>query len=236
LDISAPLETIASCPWSAYAPDPFPVCEEHLCALIVQPCNTWTNVSYLIVSLIIWNSKNFGPKRHAIGLTVFLVAICSTLFHLTATLIGKQLDIGAMMTFSSLCLTYTVMKTWPMTRNRAILLYALLVLSGWALMGDGRQGTGVFMLHVLMTFILEFKNAKKNGVTSDQKKLLAWALGLFLFALLLNALDLKKILCIPSNHIMTGHGFWHLVCGVVIWLVARYYCYWDDPTKQKPQT
>jgi hypothetical protein len=52
----------------------------------------------------------------------------------------------------------------------------------------------------------------------------AWAMvGTFLVAWGFWWLDFLHILCIPSNHILTGHGVWHLMNGLVFWFAYLHY-------------
>lgn len=217
------------CPWSYLTPDPTPVCERALCALIVQPCNTWTNIGYLIVSLLIWNNKKLGPNRYFFGFTIFLLSIGSTLFHMTGTLLGKQIDVGTMILLSSLGLTFTIRRFFSLSPAQLIYTYLGLALSALLVMGNARGGTVAFMLHVLLIYVLELKFAKRNEIAPEQTRLLVRSLILFLIALVFNILDQKHILCIPDNHIMTGHGIWHLMAAYCIWLIARYYCLTCQP-------
>jgi hypothetical protein len=52
----------------------------------------------------------------------------------------------------------------------------------------------------------------------------AWAMvASFLVAWSFWWLDFLHILCIPSNHVLTGHGIWHLMNGLVFWFAYLHY-------------
>ena len=44
------------------------------------------------------------------------------------------------------------------------------------------------------------------------------ALGFFSVAFTFWLLDVKKILCWPDNHFLTGHAIWHLLAAAAIWV------------------
>lgn len=109
------------CPWSAYVPqiDTYPVCEERLCAWIVEPANTWTNIGYLIVAILIWHAKGFPlePQRLFFRGTLFLF-IASTVFHATGTHLGKLADVSAMFVLSAGFLSLALKRTLGFSNQR----------------------------------------------------------------------------------------------------------------------
>ena len=52
LPSAAPLPP--GCPWSGWAPPNVQWCEENLCALVTAPANTWSNLAYIVVGLVMW--------------------------------------------------------------------------------------------------------------------------------------------------------------------------------------
>ena len=56
--LAAPLPP--GCPWSGFTPPNVDWCEEELCAWIVNPADTWSNLAYVVLGLFMW-----WAARHA---------------------------------------------------------------------------------------------------------------------------------------------------------------------------
>lgn len=55
------------CPWEQYEKDPFPFCEEHLCQLVGQPANTWSNIGYFVAVWLLFRNSQGNPTRRGIA-------------------------------------------------------------------------------------------------------------------------------------------------------------------------
>lgn len=220
-----------SCPWGPLANQlPQHLCESNLCAYVVQPANTWSNISYLIVAIVILRQKSLTSDKYWFFIMSFCLFIGSTLYHMTGTYWGRNLDVGAMLILSSFVLSLTFVRFLSLKR------YWVWVISGISLaltlpqVQMGRGGA-IFVLQCIVAALVEFVHFKKAGVTAEQKKWLAQGLGFFLFALALNLIDMKRIYCLPDNNVITLHAVWHLICGYCIFMIAKYYAYDKAPSK-----
>lgn len=70
------------------------------------------------------------------------------------------------------------------------------------------------MLLLLIIFVFKAYPFRKIN-----KKYISISVLLFVIAFVFWIGDISRILCIPDNHILTGHGIWHILTAISIWLV-----------------
>lgn len=208
------------CPWNSNSP--FKHCEEELCAWIVQPGNTWTNIGYLVVAYLVFQDKNLENRqtKNLFVVTSTLLFFCSTLFHATGTVWGQILDMYTMLAFSMLFLTSALERYYdlkPGQTNRLFyaglgisLLYPVVLPSGKPVFGS----------EILMACIFEFLLFRKKGRHLEMRNF-SYALGTFGVALLCLFLDINKIVCYPQNHILPLHGVWHFLAAAAIYFMYK---------------
>jgi uncharacterized membrane-anchored protein len=90
------------------------------------------------------------------------------------------------------------------------------------------NGSKIFILQCFTAAIVEMFTFKARNTTKERRGWIVKALGLFVFALILNIMDMRKIWCLPQNHVITLHAIWHLICAYCIYLVVKYYCYEEN--------
>ena len=98
------------CPWDGHEPAALHWCERELCAWIEQPANTWSNLAYVIVGVVIWRRAQREHKRPlaAIGAIEVLIAFGSFYFHASSTYLGEVMDVSAMFLFSGYWLVFNL--------------------------------------------------------------------------------------------------------------------------------
>jgi hypothetical protein len=213
-----------SCPWNSFTQFPANFCEINLCAWIVQPANTWSNISYQIAAIFIFLQKDWRAERYRFSFIVFCLFIGSTAFHMTSTVVGREMDVGAMLMLSSFSLSYTLSRSYKHKLNTTVIMsFVLFMVSIPAI--PKNMGSILFLIQFLITAMLEFIYARKNPPPKAVRKSLLISFCLFMFALFLNIMDMNKINCIPPNPFISLHAIWHLICGYCIFLLVEYYCY-----------
>ena len=217
------------CPWTQYTPDPYPFCEEQLCGWIREPANTWSNIGFLIAAIMIYKNSNLNSLKKPFAFVTFALFVGSTLFHLTATLWAKYLDVGAMLMLSSLLLSLSL--KWRFALSSAatyIIATNMFVVSAFTI-GYKKLGGVVFLAQVGLAAALEFKRYALSSGQPERRKNLLKAIVIFPILFVINMLDQQGVLCVKSNHILTGHGIWHLGAAYCIYLISCYYCWKDEP-------
>lgn len=204
------------CFWDNFQQNTYPFCEERLCALITEPANTWSNIGYLVVAILIWKSKDKDERiRKYFFWAVLSLFVGSTLFHATSTYWGKLLDVSAMFFLSVSILSMALERTYSWNKKKTFLFLLSLLTLSLSFLYIMKFGNILFASQIILAGWLEWKML-------DRSKLkLAAASMLIAFTFWL--LDVFKILCISKNHILTGHGIWHLLAAFAIWTFFKAY-------------
>lgn len=198
------------CFWSGFRQNAYPFCEERLCSLITEPANTWTNVGYLVVAILMWKSKHHNPriKKYFFWSTLSLF-VGSTLFHATSTYWGKLLDVSAMFFLSVTILSMALERTYFWDKNKTFIFFIITLTFSLSFLYIMSFGNILFAFQILIAVWLEWKLLNRS------KLKIAAATMVIAFTFWL--LDVFKILCYSNNHILTGHGLWHLLAAFAIW-------------------
>lgn len=198
------------CFWDNFPKNAYPFCEERLCALITEPANTWSNIGYLVVAVLIWKSKHSNERvRKYFFWAILSLFVGSTLFHATSTYWGKLLDVSAMFFLSVTILSMALERRYSWDKRKTFLFFMSSLILSLSFLYIMKFGNILFAFQLLMAGWLEWKMMNRS------KLKLAAATMLIAFTFWL--LDVYKILCVKENHILTGHGVWHLLAAFAIW-------------------
>jgi hypothetical protein len=212
-----------ACFWSGFEKNPYPFCEEQLCSFVVEPANTWTNVAYLVVAIAIYRSRTVTDRRvkHLFLFSTLSLFVGSTLFHLSGTYLGKLLDVSAMFAVSGTILILSLERRFQIPERRAIVGLVLLFFASVAYLIATRLGGPLFLAQIALATYFEWqmRNTARGLITKRVLLSLGALAGAFSFWIL----DVTKVFCVPSNHVLTGHGIWHLLAGVAIWIFFSSY-------------
>jgi len=159
-----------SCPWSEFTPDPFPFCEEQLCALVGQPANTWSNIGYLLVAVLIMRNPRFYCDKKYLASVCLALAIGSTLFHMSGSLWAKVLDVGSMLLLSSLTLSFTLRNRFSLSTTRTVMAFTFLCLSSFPFIAVGKWGGIIFLIHCAVCIGLELFNFRQSSFNIERRR------------------------------------------------------------------
>jgi hypothetical protein len=213
-----------ACPWGGFQGATASFCETRLCGWVVEPANTWSNVSYFIAALFVFlgNREEKRPELSLIAVTAFLVGIGSTLFHASGTRFGEIIDVSAMYLISGLFIVFAAQRIWPIEKAQLFILYFLISgLSSLTLVLTTSNGIWLFAGHIVTAAVLEFIYFKRAPAMPDYKFLRLMVFG-FAFAYVAWLLDFRKIVCDPDNHVLGGHAIWHLSNATCLWTYFKY--------------
>lgn len=213
-----------SCFWDVLPPnDHYVYCEQALCGIIREPANTWSNIGYLIVAIAAYRSKYVQSAR--VKLMFCLSSFClfwgSTFFHASGTFLGRKVDVATMYMVSSVILSLSFQRYFKMKDAAASILFCLLLaLSFVALFGFG-IGTPFFASQLFASVVLEYL-LRKSNVKLETRFVVA-SVTTFLAGYGVWILDVKKMVCDPENHFISGHAVWHLTAALAIWFIFLSY-------------
>lgn len=228
----------AAYPWAGWAPALCGAggcsCEPARQALIVTPLNTFTNLAYILVGLLILGTAqasaapSAGPMRRQIGYArLFAAALIalglgSGFFHASWTLVGQWLDSLGMYLITAFMLLFALVRLRPFSGKLFGGLYAVLcaALGGlWFAAPDARR---TFFLAVLVVaLLLEFGRLIAHRPLVQLWLLLA-GLALFVFSDQLRAWDLQAWICRPDSWLQP-HAAYHILSAGALGLLYLYY-------------
>jgi len=206
-------------------------------SLIIQPTNTWTNVSFIIIGLLIFVQTTrdllYKEKKddfawysiiYAIG--NIILGVTSAFYHASFSFYGQFLDNIGMFFIVLWCCSYNFVRLVPnrIKRNEFIFLYAFLILiAGYVnlFMPDIRRhafGVAIAIYIVQQIVIDLIKKPWETGI-----EYFYWIGGFVTIALAFLIWNLDQNgLCDP-NSILQGHGLWHVLNAVVCYFLFLFY-------------
>jgi hypothetical protein len=210
------------CPWDRFEPSRINFCEEKLCSWVVKPSETWTNISYVLAGMLVLYlaRKEKQRKLLPIGIIGIVLGLMSAFFHASGTHIGGWLDISAMHLFTGIGIAYNFRR---LKGTRVLPVFLAVVLPSSALV-YWREWFGIvlFGIQFCLAYYLEYQIKEKK----DYRQLI-YVLGIFGLAWAIWWLDFTKVLCDPQNHILSGHGVWHLITGTTFYCIYRFYAQFE---------
>jgi len=192
-------------------------CEETLAGPIAHPADTWTNIGPVIagVAILLYARR---PLERLLGVSALWTGVASGYFHATNTILGETLDLSGMFLFILSIMAIQQHRSRP-AGSTAPLIWGVVIASLLITMLSAVYYLAASPLFGVLVLIVIGR-----GIYDRRLGPYAWAMvGTFLFAWCIWWLDLMHILCVPSNHILTGHGVWHLLNGLVFWFTYLHY-------------
>lgn len=195
-------------------------CERLGPGLWAEPLNALSNVAFFVAAFAIWR---VGRGRGGSGLWLFVtlcaaIGVGSVLFHTFATTWAQVLDVVPIMLFQLVFLWLYPTCVLRMRTSRVVGLLALL--AGAALYArqfpDVLNGSLTYVPGGLILWFLGFEHYRRHLV--DEAVLLI-AAGVFVVALAFRSIDASVCGIWPVG----THFLWHVLDGIVLYLVARAY-------------
>jgi hypothetical protein len=192
-------------------------CEQTLSGLVKHPADTWTNIGPCLAGMAILRFAK-RPLEILLGISVLWTGIASAYFHASNTILGESLDLSGMFLFILTLAAFQQKRATPETNTK--LVFSVVILGSLFLTSlsvySSLFASPLFGLLVLLVALRGFYQRKTDRWL--------WRM-LFTFALawIFWWLDFLHIVCIPENHLLTGHGMWHLLNGLVFWFAFLHY-------------
>jgi hypothetical protein len=213
------MNIVIPCFWKNFEGNNYIFCEKQICGLIVEPANTWSNIGYLIVAILIFNSRHTGTRtRGRFFWSTLVLFLGSTLFHMSGTWWGKFLDVGAMFCLSMAILTTSLERKYKIEKQNGIIIFVVGIVLSLIYLYFMKLGLFLFASQIALSAFLEKRNIQRF-----------WkALVCFGVAFIFWILDVKRFWCNPDNHFISGHAVWHLFAAASIWMFYKSYESMDD--------
>ncbi len=201
-------------------------------SLILEPVNTFTNISMIILGFYLLYQVNFKKNPSYIliapifsnifSFSTLFLGLTSGLFHASRTFIGEWFDVFGMYMISMYFLLVNFVKAGKLSAKAFIFAYysSLTALGVYIYLLP--KGTSImFGAHLAFIF---FHSQKLNTQSQNKarKDFLFKALGIFLIGLSAWILDRTRLVCDPYA-VMNGHGIWHIFNGIAAYFVFRFF-------------
>lgn len=180
-------------------------------------------VALFFVSLyLIRLNRRASVELQALGYIGLFLALGSFTYHATGTWFGQMLDVSGMLLFSSHYFLFNISRLVSAPRQVLVSSYFICVgLAVAAMFINHMLGLAIFSMQVAITLLAELHLFFRDSKSINYKPYLL-AISSFVIGLIFWFLDFYKIICYPSNHILTGHGIWHLSNAFVFFFTAKF--------------
>jgi hypothetical protein len=225
-------------------------CEAIGTGFIRQPIDTWSNLAFVLVGLLILEDvlrpssarSNLLAQRRVYGIiyavAALLVGFGSWFYHASLTFVGQWFDVMGMYLLGTFMVLYTIARLRPLSGRVFTLSYVLFnIVLGVSLIVVPELRRYLFGILLIVTIVLEvILRRRRNRVSSTRQESLTTrrnavsadlryfgaALLIYILAQIIWTLDLNHIVCDPYG-ILQGHAVWHLLTALSAGLLYLYY-------------
>ena len=230
-----------SCPWyditeKTGAPN-IKWCEETLCQWISEPANTWSNLGYLIVGLVIFylSKKNQHNKEMTqFGPIIFFMGAMSFFFHQSNFYLSQMMDFVGMFLFVGWVMGMNLIRLGHLKRKHLMtfnfgLCFALTALTH-VMYVYGVKFQGIVLISGFIIIATEIMARK---ITKTNYAFFILTISTLILAFGFSIADGKRIWCDPTQHgwFSQGHAIWHWVAS---WAMLFIYLHFSQ-TALRPQ-
>ncbi len=225
-------------------------CEAIGVGFIRQPIDTWSNLAFVLVGLLIledvWRPSttrsNLLAQRRTYGVVyavaIILIGLGSWFYHASLTFVGQWFDVMGMYLLGTFMVLYNVARLRPVSSRAFAIGYVLFNITlGLSLIVVPELRRYLFGILLVVTIALEIVSwqrrnrvsstqresltARRNPVSADLRYFIA-ALLIYVIAQIIWTLDLNHIVCDPYS-VLQGHAVWHGLTALSAGLLYLYY-------------
>ena len=219
-------ELEVGCPWSTWMRPNMKWCENNLCAWITAPANTWSNLAYIVVGILML--RQAGRRRRTLflfGPACIATGVCSLLFHASYTWFFQWFDFLGMYIFAWMPIILNLRRLGTLSARQQVRAYIAGVGSCGLLTVAffyARLPFQLIVLVLILTSIAQEYHLRTKDKRADLRMFLI-SIAMLATAGLFSALDALDIMCDPDNHFLQGHAIWHLLSAVALYFTFGHY-------------
>lgn len=222
-----------SCPWyditeKTGAPN-IKWCEETLCHWVSEPANTYSNIGYLLVAVLllylgIKNRHNSNMLQY--GPIIFFMGAMSFFFHQSNFYVSQILDFIGMFFFVGWAIGMNLVRMGKLKYKNMIwfnlglgIFYTAIT---HAMYVGGLKFQGIVLVSGFAIMLTEY--LARNTVKVNYKWF-ATTILILIFAFGFSIADGKRIWCDPSQHgwFSQGHALWHWIASFAMLTLYLHY-------------
>jgi len=217
-------------------------CEPVRDGVIRQPVNTWSNLAFVLVGLmvigvgsrdLVRSSGRAGGASNPIrtqpvspmvyGVAAISIGLCSMLYHSSMAFAGQAIDVLSMYLMTGFMVLYNVSRLRRMDDRVFLACYVVMNVSlGYASIQWPILRRYIFVALMVAALVSEavvcWRRRPKANVA-----FLYGALVSLVGACTMWILDVTRIVCAPDSWFQ-GHAMWHVLMAAVIGFIYLYYC------------
>lgn len=224
-------------------------CEHSRDALIKQPANTFSNIGFMIVGLIIaWqlmNEKyNFNKNRLTTTLfyPAFFATICvlmgpgSMAMHASTTIIGSYFDVSSMYLIAAFMFAYALMRLLNLSEPKFFFtfLFVIIICNIVYFINKPMLGfldrNAIFGVFIVLATLLEYVIIYRNKNSIEKKWAILYSIIFIIATIIWQFSKTGNILC-HEYSLIQGHAVWHILDAVALYFMFRYYVSENAPSK-----
>lgn len=203
-------------------------CEQELCGMIIEPANTWSNASYLILAIAIFIKcrKEGLPQYFSFG--VFVMGFLSFVYHLSLNFFSQFLDFLGMYIFLALICTINIRRLRQKflgkeSQFKSIYLGGIFLLCVLTMLFYFTNIPYQLLVLGMGAFILGSEYKLMDKFEFHKYKNVILSAVILVSAVSFSILDVTRTWCNPHNHIVQGHAIWHLLSALGLWFCFLFY-------------
>ncbi len=208
------------CPWydaqQTYGAPNVNWCEPTQCALINEPANTWSNLSYLLIGLILVRKLRDRPVSW-FPLAVVVMGLLSAVYHASNNYLTQFFDFVGMYLMMSFLLAFNVNRVFRFLGLNFFTVYWFfvfvntLIFMVFDIVDVPPQQT--MLINVIPIVLLDLFAGFQEGVFRRYRNFVL-ALIFLGSAQAFAIVDIQRIYCDPTHPWLHGHVLWHILSGM----------------------
>lgn len=212
-------------------------CEETLCHVISEPANTWSNMAYIIIGIIMFiKCKNLKSKSiRYTPYAMIIMGLGSYYYHMSNFYISQVFDFIGMFIFVHWLIGLNLIRAKVFNLKKMTLAYIGFILLNTLVMHILYLNTTNFQFLIVIAVILILGTeylARKNGSIPKDTKFLKFALIGIVIAESFSLMDLTRVMCNPENHVIQGHAIWHVTSSIALYFGFIFFSQFDEEISQ----
>ncbi len=203
-------------------------CESTVCAWISEPANTWSNLAYVLVAMLVgWQCRR-SPHAELRWMAPALCAmgLLSGVYHASNIYLTQALDFLGMFLFIFWLLVINLRRNQWLSVRWQLGGYVMLVALGMVLVHAMYLLQWRFQwLIALATLLLIATELSARRFANEHVPLRDYRLTLALLAgaQAASLADLTRTACEPTHPWLQGHALWHVLSALALYFAVQHY-------------
>lgn len=205
------------CPWyeaqQSYGAPNVNWCEPTQCTIINEPANTWSNLAYILVALVLIRKLRDANIR-MFPYAVILMGLASGIYHASNNYLTQYLDFVGMFLMMSFLLAFNINRLLKnLNLGFSSIFWFFMFVNSTAFMVFDIVDSPVqkmILFNAIPIIIFDLLAGWNEGILNRYKYFVLSILFLGI-AQTCAIMDIKRIYCEPGNLWLHGHVLWHLI-------------------------